>query len=208
LQRHLDGEPLDALALERHLRQCPVCQELYAASQRLREGLQQLPAPVPPAGLAGQITRRLLADRRRALRIRLVTAATAVAAGLLVAIGTVLYVPRARTPVEQPGPAVVQAAPSLQEQVGEVGLAVASLARRAADETLTTTRSLLPEVPLPAPREATDAPARAPDSEKTLREVQKGVSAGIEPVTTSARRAFGMFVRDWSPNKQDSKSKN
>ena len=47
----------------------------------------------------------------------------------------------------------------------------------------------MPDAPRP--------PAEAP--EQTLREVQKGVTAGIEPVTASVRRALSMFARAWPP---------
>jgi predicted anti-sigma-YlaC factor YlaD len=211
LQRHLDGEPLDRRPLDEHLRQCPACREFLAGSQRLLDGLQLLPVPVPPAHLARRITEQVLADRRRTRQTRLVLATAALAAGVLVAVWTGIqgFRPRPSVAVQreqpkQPPPR----APSLEKQVGEVGQAVASLARRAADETLTTTRSLLPDVPLPRAGAEADSrpPAEAP--EQALREVQKGVTAGIEPVTTSARRALSMFARDWSLTQKKQENKN
>jgi hypothetical protein len=205
LQRHLDGEPLDRTALDEHLRLCPACRDLFAGSQRLLDGLRLLPAPVPPAHLARRITEQVLVSRRRSRRVRLGMATAALAAGVLLAVGTGILALR-----PQPGVAVRQpsAAPSLEKQVGEVGQAVASLARRAADETLTTTRSLLPDMPLPESGTVVDSrpPVEAP--EQALREVQKGVTAGIEPVTTSARRALSMFARDWSLGQPEQKNKN
>jgi hypothetical protein len=212
LQRHLDGEALDRPALERHLGRCADCRELFAASQRLREGLRLLSAPVPPAGLARRITTLALAEQRRARRSRILVTAAAVAAGVLLAVGIGAPLLRPRSAIPEAAPSLVRsveatppAVPSLQKQVGSLGQAVASLTRQAADETLTTTRSLLPDVPLPAPRQSADPPRVADEPERKLREVQKGVTAGIEPVTTSARRAFSLLVREWSPKKSEPK---
>ena len=210
LQRHLDGEALDRGMLEEHLRGCATCRELYAGSQRLLEGLRLLSAPLPPAHLARRITEQVYSSRRRTRRVRLVLATAALAAGVLLVVWTGVQAlrPQPAVAVQRERPTETPAAaPSLEKQVGEVGQAVASMARRAADETLTTTRSLLPEMPMPASAAVADPPsAEAP--EQTLREVQKGVTAGIEPVTTSARRAFSMFARDWSPGQPGQKNKN
>jgi hypothetical protein len=211
LQRHLDGEPLDRSPLEDHLRECAACRDLAAGSQRLLEGLRLLPARRPPDDLAERITRQVLTGWRRAGRVRLGVAAAALAAGVLLAVRTGVQVlqPRPVVATHEARPEKTPpAAPSLEKQVGEVGQVVASLARRAADETLTTTRSLLPEMPMPPSGVATDPrpPAEAP--EQTLREVQKGVTAGIEPVTTSVRRAFSLFARDWSPGQPGQKHTN
>jgi hypothetical protein len=89
---------------------------------------------------------------------------------------------------------------SLNQSVEEVGTALAALTRRTADEAVGHTRGLLPDgVPAPARpdvgllQKTLDPPARS------LREAGQGVSAGLEPVTNSARRAVSLFLRDIPP---------
>src|SRR5262249_7851834 len=86
--------------------------------------------------------------------------------------------------------------PSIQESVEEAGKAVMALTRRTADETVGQSRLLLTPVladtpaekPKPAP--TTDAPA------PSLEDVSQTMTAGLETVTTSARRALALFWRE------------
>jgi hypothetical protein len=81
--------------------------------------------------------------------------------------------------------------------VVEAGSAVASLTRRAADETVGQTRLFLPEA-IPAPPLTTSEPMQPvldPPTE-SLRQAGQGMTAALDPVTTSARRAFSMFMRE------------
>jgi hypothetical protein len=127
-----------------------------------------------------------------------------VAAAALVAL-TVKYA----VPFERQGPvleAVVVAERSnvepevgrpvlLRQSMAEAGDAVAALTTRTAEEALEPARHFLPVVAAtpPAPKPAVDAGVRKSDP---LTEVGQTVSAGLEPVTDSARRAFGLFLRD------------
>jgi predicted anti-sigma-YlaC factor YlaD len=205
LQRRLDGEAPDGAALEGHLAACPACREAHAAAQRLLDGLRRRVAPQPPADLVGRIVTGVLADRaRRRLRRRLLYGAglsTALAAAVLLAVW--LVSPARPRPGGTDSGTVAggsvppkAAVPSLQDQVSAAGLAVAALTRRAADETVGTTRLLLPDVSLPAAREPEPAAPAPGDSARSLQEVKQGVSAGFEPVATSARRAFSLFFRE------------
>jgi hypothetical protein len=84
---------------------------------------------------------------------------------------------------------------SLQASVREAGTALAALVERTADEAVGESRALLPAgLPRQAAFEA-DTLAFDP-SVRSLREVSQGLSAGLEPVTASARRAVDLFLRE------------
>ena len=74
---------------------------------------------------------------------------------------------------------------------------MAALTNHTAGETVESTRWLVPKVSAPElPKVDLESiePATGP-----LREAGEGVSAGLEPVTNSARRAFGLFLRELPP---------
>jgi hypothetical protein len=145
--------------------------------------------------------------RRRTLLRRGAFAAAALAASLLLVVGLRLS-QRPDSPTA-PGPDVVArpapvppptapAPPALRDTVAEAGEAVASLTTRTADEAVDQTRLLLPIVKGPSLADLvvvppSDAPARP------LREAGEGVSAGLGPVASSARRAVDLFLRDLPP---------
>ena len=208
LQSRLGGPPAEGPAgLEEHLRQCPDCAGLDRAVGRLAEGLRLLTPPAPPADLAGRITARLCAEARRRRNARLRAAAgLAVAAGLLVALGVRLFrgAPTPPAPVPEvgthrPDP---ERPPPLRESVAEAGSALASLTGRTAGETVGETASLLPLVHGPE-LSAPDAPLPLEPPTRPFREAGAGVSAGLEPVADSARRALGMLLRDMPPMGED-----
>lgn len=205
LQERLDGRPIDRTALDAHLGRCADCAAQHAAAGRLLDGLRLLVPPQPPAGLRDQVVARVLADQRaRRRRVHLLTT-LAVAASLLVAgLAGYYWLQPPPTPVlpHEPSPRVVApepATPSLRDSMAEAGSAVVNLTRRKADETVNQTRMLWPSVTTPAlddPNvlsEPLDPPARS------LREAGQNVSAGLEPVTSSARRAFDLFLREIPP---------
>jgi hypothetical protein len=213
LQAWLDGDPPGADGLDAHLAACPACRALDAAARRLRGGLLAAPVLTPPAGLADRIVSGVLADRRRRQRARrrLVFAGLALAAAACLAVA--LLLPK-RAPsgvvsvapdsgrAEAPRPTEKEPAPpSLNENVAEATSAVASLARRTADETLTSGQLLLPAVPLDVPSDEVLGPPA-----ESLRETGQGVATGLSPVTTSARRAFDRFLRDIPPVSAEAKS--
>jgi hypothetical protein len=210
LQAWLDGDPPGADGLDAHLAACPACRALDAAARRLRVGLLAAPAPVPPSGLADRIVAGVLADRRRQQRARrrLVFAGFALAAAACLTVA--LLLPRWGHPDESAaapatGKEIAQqvppaAPPSLNENVAEATEAVASLARRTADETLTSGQLFVPAVP----REVLGSPLEPPA--ESLREAGQGVATGLAPVTSSARRAFDLFLRDIPPVAPEAKS--
>src|SRR5207244_3173774 len=90
--------------------------------------------------------------------------------------------------------------PPLQQSAGEAGSALASLLTRTADETVNQGRMLLPDhVPAPMINAVDDWPATFESPNLPLREAGHGVSAGLEPVASSARRAFNLFLREIPP---------
>jgi hypothetical protein len=213
LQDHLDGIPLpSSQVLMAHLRECPACAELHVASRRLLRGLRLSTPPAPPAELAPAIAAAALREFRRRRLLRRSAFAIATAAAVLIVLGLRFAIQPGHkpSPVSEmakgthPSPAIAAAgrrqehtSPPLLSAVEEVGEAVASLTTRTADEAMGGTRLLLPAVPgsslgkLDFP--ATDAPTRP------LREAGKNLTASLDPVANSARRAVDLFLRDLPP---------
>lgn len=204
LNQRLDGDPLaDRAALEQHLRSCRDCRELHAAAGGLEEGLRLFPMPRPRPGLSDAIVAGVLADRRARIRQRRGwVAALAVAAALLVAVflgagGWQTHEQTARVSDGFKVAAPAESTISVRESVSEVGSALASLTQRTANEAVGQSRLLLPEV-LPAPP-LTESPMVQLELDPTtasLKQAGQGVATALDPVTTSARRAFGMLLRE------------
>jgi hypothetical protein len=211
LQDYLDGAAGDGRpAFDGHLRDCADCAGLYASARRLRGALPALAPPRPRPGLADEIITEYLREVRRRRRVRRAAlAACALAAAVLVAVGVRLYAPATPAPAgppsvaKQESPPVPPTAPApgrrpvdavpLRDAAAEAGSAVASLTSRAAGEAVGEARRLLPAVGTPT-LDGLGLPAEP--SARPLREAGEGVTAGLEPVTTSARRAVGLFLRD------------
>jgi hypothetical protein len=214
VQQRLDGTPIESPEVLEHLRGCPDCRALERAARDLEDGLRRLAAPLPPPDLAARIADRVFTDRRRARRRarRRWTATLTLAACLLIALVLRLdwRVPKDSTDPGRSGPAVSKslraprnepataaASPTLRESVVEAGGVVASLTSQTADETVGPTRWLVPRVSNPQLPEVKLPPIEPPT--RSLREAGEGVSAGLEPVTNSARRAVDLFLRELPP---------
>ncbi|MBY0526227.1 MAG: zf-HC2 domain-containing protein [Gemmataceae bacterium] len=201
LQRRLDGEAIpNRAALDQHLNNCPECRHLHAAAGSFEEGLRLLTIPVAPKGLTAAIVGQVMADRRARQRRRRWVAVAALAAGVLVAV----FVARESLSTTQSvrviagkaveRPAVAEGPPSLAGSLFDVGEAVAGLTRRTATETVGQTRLLIPDAP----------PLTGPDSvgpmldppAQSLKQAGQGVAVALDPVTSSAKRAFSMFIRE------------
>ncbi len=210
LQQRLDGAPgPEPAGLDRHLAECAECRAWQAAARRLEEGLRRLTPPAPPAGLADRMVAGVLANRRARLRIRQrVFTAAALAAAVLLAV---TFGPRWRTqPVtETPsGPAIAHVQPPapapapapLDGRVEDAGSALVAFMGQTVDEAMVHGRGLLPSrlpaTPLPA-SDLLEQPLGPPV--RSLRAAGESVSAGLEPVTTSARRAFDLFLQELPP---------
>jgi hypothetical protein len=215
LQTHLDGRVEEALPepLLLHTQTCPDCRA-FREAVGLFEGVFPPPAPRPSPDLTPRIIAAVLADRRqRQTRRRLVTVALAVAASVLILVGArVLWTPTGSGPVLARKPRTEPLAENkkprvpagedqlaLRNSLDEARSAVAALTTHTADRTVEPTRMLLPavtsewaEFPVTSPDwgEPLDPPAQP------LGEAGQSVSAGLEPVTSSARRAVSLFFRD------------
>lgn len=225
LQRRLDGEALtDRAALDRHLAACDECRSLHTAAGALETGLRLLPAVAPPVHLQALLVASLLAERnaRQSRRRRWLTT-TALAASLLLAFGIGLAVTGSESasrfferqfagwygPVATPPapvtttPATAETppeGPSIRDGVAGAGTAVVSLTLRTTEETVEQTRLLTGTLPSTTInlREALPPPQDQPPL-AVWQETGQRVTTGFEPVTSSARRAFRMFVRETVP---------
>jgi hypothetical protein len=219
-QRRLDGErPAVAPDAEQHLAECPDCRRLEAAARRLEAALRVLPPPeAPSAGLTDRIVAAVLDDRRARLRFRRrVQFVASLAASLLLIAAGYAYFRSHQEPTHPAGPApVVQgphvpdgaepparaATPSLDDSVAAAGSAVISLTKRTAGETVDETRILLPRT-LPSPalvdRRVLPRDLVAGRPAQSLQETGQGMASGLEPVTTSARRAVDLFLNELPP---------
>ncbi len=208
IQRRLDGtaEPSDAGA--QHRLGCGQCAALDDAAIRLERGLRLMPAPIPPRRLAESITHQVLAEQRTTVRRRVIVYAAALAACLMLGI----YIGGRNNPETPPvvkGPdvkppetakVVESETPKVTERAGEAGTALATLVTRTADEAVGQGRLLLPSNPMgPMTPDVTALPPALEPPAQSLKDAGQSVSAGLEPVTSSAKRAVTLFFRDMPP---------
>ncbi|MFO0849222.1 MAG: hypothetical protein U0871_11805 [Gemmataceae bacterium] len=191
LNRVLDGDLPPVRLADGHTAGCPECAGMASLARGL---LQATPVVTPlfPDQLADQIVVAAVRDRRRR-RLAWAGSSALVAAGVLAA--GYLALPRPANP-DRPevarAPAVTPA-PRVGDQLQEAGAALASLTRTAT-EPVTAPVRLLPQpevvsfanVDPPAVEPAADALAGMPSAAK----------AGLEPMTSTARRAVNLFLRD------------
>jgi hypothetical protein len=211
LHRRLDGLAADEREpLEQHLAACPHCRDWHQAAGLLEDGLEALPPLVPPPGLADRIVTRVLADRRTRLRRRwwflpLAAAACLLLTPLTLSFLGLLNAPESKVANEQQRPVKVTAETnrSLERSVADAGAAMASLTDRIAGQTRDRARLFLSatapvEVPTALPDRGSLQAPFDPAAE-SLRQAGHGVSASLEPVAGSARRAVSYLVRELSP---------
>jgi inorganic triphosphatase YgiF len=212
LQQTIDGTPVESPQWDEHLRHCADCRTLAAATRRMQEGLRLLSAPLPPPDLEGRLIERVLRDRRRSRRRarQRWAVSLALAASLFIALMLRLdWHSQAPESKDIPPESVAHntntlkqtptsdAAPTLRESAAELKEVFAALTNQTADETVDQTRRLVANVPSPS-LPSVDLKAMEPPA-RPLRQAGEGVSAGLEPVTTSARRAVGLFLREIPP---------
>ena len=193
--------------LAEHLATCPACAGWYAAVKRFGQGLRTLDVPRPPKGFAERVAAQVQFDRLACARARRRwLAAAAVAASLLLAVSLGYSLLSKKTVAVSPGPPAAdnggrasEATPSPRASVAEAGDAVAALSRKATDETVEQTRLLWPVVSAPISFDGVELSTPLDPSAQSLREAGQNVSTGLEPVTTSARRAVNLFWRDLPP---------
>jgi hypothetical protein len=212
LQRRLDGLPIAANeALDRHLAQCSVCRERHASARLLVAGLQAIPRPNPPPGLAPRIVAAVVRDRqRRRLRMRRSLGVTAALAAAILIMLVVTYIHRPASDVDS-GLIVNDHKPPRKVPIPPIGdkpqgpanrdegaQTFAALTGRLADKTLDQAKVLwtvanpvegVPIADLPKVEQLD--PAAEP-----LRQAKQEVSESFHAVTHSARRAFDYFARE------------
>jgi len=204
LQRRLDGESISHPVLQRHLDDCGECRQAHLAGERLLAGVARIKAPVASAALVERITQRVISDRR-AQRRRRVLITLSLAASLLLVFATLAWGPtHVPAPIDLARADDAPAAPELRDSVAQAGSAVVAISARAADDAVDPARELLPVLAGPMLAELdlhpiVEGPAVA------LNDAGQGLKAGFEPMTSSARRAIGLFLRDLTPGDPDAK---
>jgi hypothetical protein len=200
VQRVLDRD-LGSEALEvPHVAECADCRALAASAKLLAAGLDRL-GGVPQVELArtDRIAAAATWDYRVRRRATWVGRAATVALAASILVAAILYGPWAgrnqpdvvRGPEPLPEPAPERVA----DRVADAGSALASITRKATDQALTPTRNLIPppeSVTLPEPELATTVEPAA----ESLAAMPQAAKSGIEPMTTGARRAVSLFLRD------------
>ena len=206
LQQWLDARPGQAASVPGEPALCPACGDWAAAARRLDRGLRLLPRPSAPWGLADRIVAQIAAERRfRRYRLLFVAGIAATAATLILALWHGLHgsaLPPAPVPVPAPmvqthDPSPIPTQTTLRDSMAEASSAFASLTTRTTDETVEKTKILLPAVDPSLGK--LDLPSSLDPSARSLRQTGEGVSAGLEPVADSARRAVGLFLRELPP---------
>lgn len=211
----------DPPALQEHLSQCQACREQYASAQRLTEGLKLFARPAPPPGLTDRILARTLTDRaarRRGWQRRLYFTYALAASILVMVIGGYFGEPGPKKsgdevstvqkdppktdpkPVEKPPEKTPEPAPVLAKTGDEVKSKVAALTGKLFDKAREDAKHLFAAAPafeFP-PMEAGVLPPEPIDPTASLRTAGQEISAGLQPVTRSARRAMDSFLRELS----------
>jgi predicted anti-sigma-YlaC factor YlaD len=207
LQRFLDGDGcLDSPVLEEHCAICRECRERHAAAMELARGLRVLAYPTPPPELTERLVAALTAEgerRFRPLPARAALVALAASVALAVA-GANLW--RGRPSEHVPDASrLVSATPrgnavSLQQTVSDASSAFSSLVEMTAQETLAQGQLLLPNsVPVPALARVETLQQSLEPPVESLRQAGQNLSTGLEPIASSAQRAFLTFVDDLAP---------
>ena len=209
IQRCLDGQlvPSDGGAFATHLVLCSDCRDHYADAQCLLDGLRVLPPSRPPADLLGRICRQIMVERVRASQFRRRVVGSGLAASILLTCWAVYTASRSvsMAEIQVQSAQIQQTRPladsgSLHRSIQEAGQAVVALTRRTADETVDQTKLLfLVGIPQAAFGDARELEQVLEPPAESFREIQEAMSAGLEPVATSARRAVGLFLREIPP---------
>ncbi|HEV3203649.1 MAG TPA: hypothetical protein VGY77_04670 [Gemmataceae bacterium] len=213
VQRRLDGEPgatpgatevLPGTAAGRHLAECPQCRALHSAVCRLEKALPLLLPSQPPRHLSKQIVAKVLAQHgREIIKVRMrrwtaLAAAASIIVGLFLGYSGFFFKTQRVVELNIDRNSGSKASASLQKNVEEAGSALVGLFSRTTTEAFQQGRGLLPDsVSLSAlPDAVVLQPSLNPPVE-TFRIAGQGVSTGLEPIATSARRAINLFLQDF-----------
>lgn len=214
----LDGKlPVAALDGDEHGRACRECRERIAASKVLSSGLGALTEPASfPQRMTERLVAAVLADRLVEQRSRLRLRYSAIASSLAIAAGVVLAVwlgwfksmmnatPDAPSVVREqpPTPAPPDSQHSLPAQppvrLGEE-LARAEHALVNSSRPLTEPAEAAPQLLARLTDVLTRSAQPVPAFEaagQSLLEIPEAARSGLEPVTSSAQKAFSRLIRD------------
>jgi hypothetical protein len=185
LQSRLDGsaQPADP-AIAQHLRQCPECRSRYAAA----ELLLSLYEPRVPADFTVRVRSAVRTDARRRGYRRVLVSAVGLAAAIVLAIW--LGMPK---PEERKDLVVAANVPSLEKRLSGAKSAIWGWSGR--------TVSLFGMPDIAEPRINTDGLGQSMEpAASALADAGKGFVDGVEPLTSSAKRAATRFWRDLPTN--------
>lgn len=201
LDRELGPEALDGP----HPTACAECRRLAMSAKVLASGLDRMRGrPQVEAARTDRIAAAAAWDSRFRSRVKWAgrTAAFALAASVLVAVA--LLGPWAggtkapeivRRPEPLPQPAPTPAPERVADRVADAGSALASITKKASDRTLTPTRNLFPPPERVSLPDSTLAATVEPAAE-SVASMPQSAKSGIEPMTTGAKRAVNLFLRD------------
>ncbi len=215
VHRFLDG---DAVAIpdafEEHRRVCGECRATYAAAIELARGLRLAPWPAAPAELSDRMVALILQERtHQARHARRTWAAAALAASVLIAATAITWLSRGEPGASATGGTAnaggYSGKPSLSlaldGSVADAGSTLTSLVAVTARETVKQGRLLLPDaVPSPTLANIDSLQQTLQPSARSLREAGQTLTASLEPVTASARRAV-TTLQELSPISGDDK---
>lgn len=185
LQSRLDGnaQPADP-ALARHLRDCGECRSRFAAA----ELMLSLYAPRVPADFGQRLRNAVRTDARCRKYRQVLVAATGLAAAIALAIWWNTPAPAPRFEAEY-----VANVPSFEKRVSGAKSAIWSWSGR--------TVSLLGMPDLSEPKINVDGIGQSMEpATQALGDAGKGLVDGLEPLTSSTKRAASRFWRDLPTN--------
>jgi len=202
VQIALDGEAALGSVFELpHAEECADCRQTALAAQRLQCSI--VPPVELPVGLAERILERAIDDRRIRIRTRWFSAASLATLAAGAVIGTLLVWPNSQPkpdssteivalPPKEPSPAIANP-PRFDERMADAGTAIASISRNAKDQTVTPTRNFIPQAPTTI---SPEMPSNLEPAAESIAEIPQNARSGIEPVTSTTRRAVNLFLRD------------
>lgn len=198
LQRMLDGETQwDSPEASAHRVTCVPCREELA----LAGSFSRLPdSVVVPAGLSERVLTGVLTSQRRRRWARFAASGVTLAASVLIFVmafrprepeSQIVSVAVALPPKVDPKRPVEPKKP-LGDSVNEAREAIVKLTKRTANETRDQSVKLLPDPNL----------ANGPDAGEGLEplaDARSGAAKSVEPMRSSAKRAFNLFIRAADP---------
>jgi hypothetical protein len=216
LHRILDGEKLDTPTLyERHMKSCSQCRVNHRAAVKLLSGLRKLPSPIVPDTLLDRIHQAVITDQvTTTLKApsRSVLIPFAVAATVIIAIGSIfwgitasneLIVRSEVVTTTKSNFATKNGSSRLKDRMNAAGSALLSLTKKATEGSVDQTIPSLPIMSMFA-----DRSVPAVNSPKDpLDQLRTGASTSVQPIASSARRAFELFRREIVPKSDSTKSK-